>query len=437
MRNSSSRLQFQLERLERRLLLAGNVSVVENAVGDFVLLGDAADNEIAIEQAPDGSVRIRGLAGTTLNGESDSIELSASDVFNGNLTIRTRGGGDQIFLGDFTINGTTDINSGGGNDLIELSLVDFEGPTQIRSGGGADQIDIVGSFSSASVAITTGAGNDVANIDSVQWLQGLSVNTGGGNDYLGVNDSNVESFTQIRGGAGDDTVELSGFSSQGGGNLGIQVSLSSGDDNFLLTEFSYLDGDLVVTTGGGDDLVSINSLGMTGDVNLATGGGSDVVAIVNSGVIDALDINLGAGADGLLFGCSRARQMTIQSGGGSDLLLLGGDLDDLDVGTAGGADTVVLNRIDVENSVTMNLGGQSDQLFVSQLSILPTEGVINGGGGSDTVQWDSAIDFQLPLQSVESIPDPQPLDDVVLGGIVVFGTAWVEHGGQASDLVCP
>lgn len=434
MRYQSNHLELSTEPLERRRMLAGNVTVTESASGDVLVLGDSADNQILFSIS-DGAVMASGI-NTTINGQNGPVQLSDNQMINGNLTIRTRGGNDVVILDQILISGTSRIETGVGDDVFVSTNSVFEGEAEIRTGGGADQLTFDHGSSSAGVFLKTASGDDLVSIDGVQWLGGMSINIGAGNDYLLVNESNVETFTEIQGGGGNDYVELSGFSSQGEQNQGIQVSLSSGDDEFRLNEFSYLDGDLSVTTAGGDDLISIHSLGMHGDVSFVTGGGSDVVAVVNTTNIDAMDVNLGAGNDGLLFGCSSADDGTIQTGGGADLLLLGGEMETVALETGGGADTVLLNRFAVIDSMSLNLGGGNDQLFTSRLSILPDDATVNGGGGSDTVQWDSAFNWEIALESFETNPDPAPLDEVMLGGIFVFGTAWSEHGGLNHELVC-
>ena len=76
---------------------------------------------------------------------------------------------------------------------------------------------------------------------------------------------------------------------------------------------------------------------------------------------------------------------------------------------------------------------QNDQLY-SAMSIFPLAGELHGGAGQDTAQSDDTSGWLLPLTSFENALDPQPMDDVVLGGIFVFGTALIENGGLASDL---
>lgn len=434
MHHKSNQLELFTETLERRQMLAGNVTVTQSSNGGVLVLGDSADN-LLLFSISDGDVAVSGI-NTTVNGQNDFVPISDGLTFNGNLTIRTRGGDDYVMFDQIAINGKTRVETGAGDDEFVALFASFDGETQIRTAGGIDQMTFDGVNSSAEVVLNSGAGGDVMSLSSVQWTGGMTANLGAGDDYLLVNQSNVEMFTEIQGGGGDDYVELSGFSSQGDENQGIRVSLNSGDDQLRIDEFGYLDGDLTVTTAGGDDLISVHSLGMQGDASFNTGGGSDVVAVVNTTNIDVMDVNLGAGDDGFWFGCAHAVDGTIQSGGGADLLLLGGEMETLALETAGGADTVLLNRFAAINSMSMNLGGQSDQLFVSRLSILPDATTVNGGAGSDTVQWDSDLDWQVPLTSFETNPEPAPLDDVILGGIFVFATAWSEHGGVDSELLC-
>ena len=60
---------MNIESLEDRRMMAGDVSVDVTGGGDLVLDGDDAGNEVIIRRLPGaGAYQIQGLNGTTING---------------------------------------------------------------------------------------------------------------------------------------------------------------------------------------------------------------------------------------------------------------------------------------------------------------------------------------------------------------------------------
>ncbi len=426
---SVSRLCFYPERLERRLHLAGNVSVGSGPAGEIVFLGDAADNNILMETSENGRIWIRGLDNTTINGVNVPLLLSDSDVLDRGLIIRLRGGDDTVSIRDLTITGTTTIDTGGGDDLLVVDNLEMEGEANFLMRGGLDQVFILGVDSLQDVNVSTSSGNDIVSIVGLESDQAVSVTSGSGRDTIVARNVYTRGEFRVASGTGDDTIELVGV----GTEADLHISLSSGDDILRLDEGYVNYSSIIIEGAGGNDLVSLTDTFAEETLTIRTGGGSDLVAI--NRVKAPLQISLGAGADGLLIASNAFRpESNIDSGGGNDLLLLGGRWDDLSVRTAGGRDTVVFNRIDVTESFSIDMGGQRDEVFFSQMIQLPNDAVVNGGAGRDTIQWDSSLAWHVPLQSVETTLPPQPIDNVVLSAIFVFGTEWVDRGGLASDL---
>ena len=101
-RRESARGELGLERLERRLLLSGNVTV-EVVDGNLVITGDDQDNSIDIDQAglPEGQFRIlRGDLDTTINGIPGPV--TAFNVTK-DVKIRMGDGNDEVDIVDVSV----------------------------------------------------------------------------------------------------------------------------------------------------------------------------------------------------------------------------------------------------------------------------------------------------------------------------------------------
>ena len=76
-RRSRSRVRYgAVEALETRALLAGDLAATISR-GDLILEGDRAANKIEVT-VEDGDVVVRGLDGTTINGQPDFVAFALS-----------------------------------------------------------------------------------------------------------------------------------------------------------------------------------------------------------------------------------------------------------------------------------------------------------------------------------------------------------------------
>ena len=194
-RRSRSR-RLKLEALEDRKLLAVTASFSAQ-FGQLTIIGDQADNVIAVSRADSGDILIN-------NGEV-AVQGGTPTVQNTNTILALGlGGNDQITLNEF--NGALPrafLLGGSGNDLLiggagRDFLSGSTGNDTIRGAGNDDQI-------------FGGSGNDVLlgdrGNDRVEGQAGsdlLIVNNGDGSDFLEGGEGN--DFVQVNGanGAGDD-----------------------------------------------------------------------------------------------------------------------------------------------------------------------------------------------------------------------------------------
>ena len=76
MRRSPRTSQFDYKTMEPRLLLAGDVTVVET--DNLYIRGDDSSNQIQIVATESGEVLVKGLNNTTINGSTDPFQVTAA-----------------------------------------------------------------------------------------------------------------------------------------------------------------------------------------------------------------------------------------------------------------------------------------------------------------------------------------------------------------------
>ncbi len=94
-----SRLLFDVESVERRVLLAGDVMASLSAGGDLTLRGDSEANQIRIGLEGD-EVVVASLDSTTINGETE-FRFNASELTR-NVRVNLAGGDDVVVIGGET-----------------------------------------------------------------------------------------------------------------------------------------------------------------------------------------------------------------------------------------------------------------------------------------------------------------------------------------------
>ena len=241
-------LSFCVDLLESRQMLAGDVVMSVSGVGDLVLRGDNAANEVDVlldfvEGEVVGSVTGHNGTNIRFNGQSSSshqfsLVVRDEDPLQIMRTIErdlrvTLGAGDDVLrllplstpLGDAGLNvgRNVTINLGSGNDT--LLYEGLGGTTQFVEG-----MDV---FFPATIAygrtnILTGSGSDQVHVNRIG-AQSLRVNTGaahadGAPDLITVRNSGAD-LVDLRGGAHRSDVFVTGLFAQS-----LRVSGGSGSD---------------------------------------------------------------------------------------------------------------------------------------------------------------------------------------------------------------
>jgi VCBS repeat-containing protein len=198
-----------LESLERREVLAGNVSAVIQG-GDLFVNGDSLGNDITITRSGPSSVTITGN-GTTVNGQT-SLTLGN---FQRNITVDLGIGNDVVNFKRtaddlFRIFGGLEVNTSGGNDRVNFTDTEVQGLLFVDTGSGNDQVNATPGTSGWGLrvlkvgSILAGSGDDVVSLDRARFERASSILLEDGNDNLFLRNSEFIRSTLIDGGNGFD-----------------------------------------------------------------------------------------------------------------------------------------------------------------------------------------------------------------------------------------
>lgn len=237
--------RLQLESLENRELMAGNVSVAFSG-SELRIIGDAAANGVEVRQSSPGVYKITGTfeggALTKINGQTGT--LTANNV-NGNVVVALGAGSDQLNFGtgdQRVINVKRDliIDMGTGNDWTNVRDVKVAGQVSINTGTGIDKTFVnrvdVGTdlkIGDASSSVNSGDRDEVTVLSSTVRKQ-LALTFRGGNDSAEIQSCVADSvYADL--GAGSDFLKMTYtkprvFSAYGG----------SGSDTFFVPDYAGL-----------------------------------------------------------------------------------------------------------------------------------------------------------------------------------------------------
>jgi Ca2+-binding RTX toxin-like protein len=416
--------------------------------GQLTVLGDAANNIIAISRDTAGNIQVNGGAVRVLGGSPTTTNTKHIKIFGLN--------GDDALSLDET-NGVlpqANLFGGAGNDtLTGGSAADFlfgdVGNDQLFGKGGGDFL-----FGGAgNDVLTGGAGNDQvfgeAGNDRMIWNpgDGTDVNEGGvGNDTVEVNGGNgAENFTISANGTRVrfDRVDPGPFSLDIGGTENLVLNANGGDDR--ITAGTGLAGlvQLTLNGGAGNDTIT----GGDGNDFLNGGDGNDLI-VGGRGSDTAM---MGAGDDTFVWNPGEGSDI-VQGQDGQDAMIFNGadlneninisatgdhvrftrdlgnvtmDLDEVervDFNALGGADTITVNDLSATDLTELNLnlagtnGGGDNQADTV---------IINGTNNDDAIVASGSAGHAtvLGLGALINITGAEPAADrLVLNG----------HGGDDS-----
>ena len=221
-----------VEVLENRFMLSGNI-VAEIFGNDLHLWGDNQDNDAEVV-VDDNQVLVRGLNGTTINGQETFV------AFNGNVTPTQIPGSVFAFLKD------------GADELTFKDNLQISGSAFIYSGRGNDQIGFSQSSINGNLFLHTQDGDDEIIFNNVDIGWNSFLFTGYGDDLISARDLRVQHSVFAYAGMGNDDAVFERA------NIGGQlfVHQESGDDDLVIDD-STIGWNLFVFGNSGNDVNSI------------------------------------------------------------------------------------------------------------------------------------------------------------------------------------
>lgn len=328
-RNSN---QLQVERLEERSMMAGNVTAVVSG-GYLLLTGDSSDNGITIDYNPTTKAYTvtgtsQGGSNTTINSLDTSVPANAqvfTTVTKG-LKVNTNAGADNVVFGaaastEFSVVGTVEINTGAGNDTVTI------GRTGNAAGGAAP---IANEFEvSKSMVVQLGDGNDTIDITNARIGGDLIIHSdinrvgaAAGNDTVrfpttftpsgGTQQTfpvTVVRKTTVLLGGGTDVFNANNFNGRGG----LFVQDLGGLLTYDLTNSAIGGEAKLQKTGGAVNDIEIDNV-QAGTMRIITGNGIDTVQIRDS-IFERMYIDTAGETDFITIGNTRVRKLGLIDGG--------------------------------------------------------------------------------------------------------------------------
>ena len=347
-------LSFDVQTLESRQLLAGNVVASIDAGGNLTIIGDNDSNEIEVNLTP-SEVTVMGLNGTVV----DDSGLIDSQV-TGDITIDLKNGNNVLEMdgttrGDF---GNMTVKSGSGDDTLEIFDMSVAGRFSLNSGDGDDLVDIEGD-SGQNATFTLGGGNDTATIDF----------------SAGDFENNPKRTIKVSATSGNNTLTFDDLYASG------KLSIKTGNGTDAIYGYSYGKYGATLNTGGGNDTIDHDMAAQKRSVSVITGSGDDSFSGELSCLYGSAKLSTSKGNDMITLDAV-AKKLTVSTGSGNDTV----EIDDLTFYGEGNP------------SGRISLSGGNDTLIAGlNVDILIKA---SGGGGTDRFEGD---DSSLTLSSFEDI----------------------------------
>lgn len=365
--------RLKAERLEQRVVLAGNVDVALSFT-ELSLVGDADNNAIEVEEISPNQIKVTGLAGTTINSGVVPVVISAplidavfADLHEGN---------DRMVVMNMTLTDNADgvlrVNGGAGEDNYLIDNVQTTDSIIVDMG---EDDDVVRSryTNTTSHHIATGNGVDSTVVEYFG-AKSLELTSLEGADKIVAKTGGVSDMMAIASGPEDDQVALKNI--QVGGNL--YVSTTHGDD-LIRTKNVVVGNSMVILTDvgndDGDDALDMQNAKIGSALKIATGRGNDTVELKKVQVGNILKIDTGQGND--------------------DVDLLKVKASSLGISTGDGSDDVYLLKVFAQNLLYVFQGGGEDRLEVEFCYSDSPE--FNGGTGTDV--FDEETNYFAVLSS--------------------------------------
>lgn len=367
---------LRIERLEEKMLLAGDVHVVVSG-GDLRITGDDSGNDIEIvSTGNDGQYLVRGLfrdgADTTIN---NGMNTTTVDGVDDDFRIDMRDGDNRIAL----------LESEHEDQLL------VPDDLNIRNGDGQIEVKTVNVRVGDDLWIHTHDGSDVILLQGTQVDDKTTLELGGGKNSVTI-ESTLENVSTF----GND----------------LDIDADDGPDDIVMRG-ARIGDDLDLHLGGGDNSVGLDDTITRNDIHIHTQGGADHIDMRgNTRAINDARLELGEGENSLVL-----EDVFVED----DLYIVGGHaqagddiqikntivLDLIDIAAHAGDDTVRMTNVKPRRMhVHMDRGDDRLELLSVKVSYQTR---LRGDGGTDTLARND--DNTLPRLSVRTFEE---FDELVI-----------------------
>jgi hypothetical protein len=430
-----SRRPLRIESLERRMLLAGDVSVAV-VRGDLVITGDLVPGDVAesVRIAHDGTnYTVEGLGGTQLrfNGATIPTETTISvGPVTRDIIVDMKTGDDSVeIVGSSIINPllvprNLTIRGGTGVDSITVENVQVQGVLNVDGGAGDNTVEIKGSRVNRDALIKGGVDGDVITIDGSNFLGKLTVDAlGGTNEIFVAGGSSVVRDTLLKGGLSTDTIKIDGASFSGK----LTIDALAGLNDIEVKNVSSVARDALIRGGANVDNIAIDAVNFLGKLTVDALGGVNTMA-VRGGSSVARDVLLKGGLDSDTITAEASGfkgKLTIDSGAGSDVLTLANSdvTRDVLVRSASGDNDVSIDELIARAKLTVTTGGGKDIVRILSSTVTGALSVSTGAEADDiglnSVNVASNITINAGLNPAD--PDDTPEEDQTADRIGIVG----------------
>lgn len=158
------RKRLNVESLELRALMTGNVTAAADASGNLVVTGDTQNNGIVITQTAANTFVVTGDATTTINGQALTTPATVTGVTK-SFKIEMLSGNDSVTIQNLTVPKNLKLEGDAGNDTLLLSNVNVNGNCKVEGNDGVDTITLTQVDAKRSVSVDGGEGTDAINVN--------------------------------------------------------------------------------------------------------------------------------------------------------------------------------------------------------------------------------------------------------------------------------
>lgn len=338
------RHRLQIESLEQRRMLAGDVTVIVKS-GRLLVTGAAGDEAVEITQGSKANTfRIAGLEGTTVNGQVATTPVAFSGVSRG-IRIDLGAGENAIALGkagqEQTVAPAVSVNGGVGDDSITITNTRVRGTLAIETNAGRNRVNLLNTSVAGDVVIGTmlypSSDEDTIEIGGMAITGRLQYRSGARDQSVSIADTRVGGdvrITMLYENSDEETISLAVVSmAKTRVGRGLTIESKALRTTLSLAEISVT-RDVAIkvtpsgTSAGATSDVRIRGTPTTptrvgGRTTLESGSGADAVRIEDVSLVGPVTVALGDGADALTFarvGVALPKLRRIDGGGGTDSL---------------------------------------------------------------------------------------------------------------------